>query len=79
MSIIQRHIAEQEERLALIEEICINRGALSHDTETDEVSFIADEQAHRNAYAAVFQAWATGQIKGTVNHIFEAAKSTLEE
>jgi hypothetical protein len=29
MSIVKRHVAEHEERLVLIEEICIDKGALS--------------------------------------------------
>jgi hypothetical protein len=32
MSIVQRHLAEHEERLVLIEEICIDTGALVLDT-----------------------------------------------
>ena len=34
MSIVKRHLAEHEERLALIEEICIDKGALVLDTAT---------------------------------------------
>jgi hypothetical protein len=34
MSIVQRHLAEHEERLVLIEEICIDTGALVLDTAT---------------------------------------------
>ena len=40
MSIVKRHL-----RLALIEEICIDKGALVLDTATDEVYFSADEDA----------------------------------
>jgi hypothetical protein len=65
MSIVKRHLAEQEERLVLIEEICIDKGALVLDTATDEVYFSADEEAYKNAYVTVFQAWAKGTIKGT--------------
>jgi hypothetical protein len=40
MSIVKRHLAEHEERLALIEEICIDKGALVLDTAADEVYFL---------------------------------------
>ena len=79
MSIVKRHLAEQEERLVLIEEICIDTGALVLDTVTDEVYFSADEAAYKNAYVTVFQAWAKGTIKGTAEQIFEATKSILED
>ncbi|PDT64433.1 hypothetical protein CO683_38075 [Bradyrhizobium ottawaense] len=79
MSIVKRHLAEQEERLVLIEEICIDTGALVLDTATDEVYFSADEAAYKNAYVTVFQAWAKGTIKGTAEQIFEATKSILED
>jgi Zn finger protein HypA/HybF involved in hydrogenase expression len=65
MSIVKRHLAEQEERLVLVEEICIDIGALVLDT--------------ANAYVAVFQAWAKGTIKGTAEQIFDATKSILED
>lgn len=42
MSIVKRHLVEQEERLVLIEEICIDTGALVLDTTTDEVYFSAE-------------------------------------
>lgn len=32
MSIVKCHMAEHEERLVLIEEICIDKGALVYDT-----------------------------------------------
>ena len=67
MSIVKRHLAEQEERLALIEEICIDKGALVLDTASDEVYFSADDAAYKNAYVTVFQAWAKGMIKGRRN------------
>jgi hypothetical protein len=40
MSIVKRHLAEHEERLALIEEICIDKGALVLDIATDDVYFL---------------------------------------
>ena len=46
MSIVKRHLAEHEERLALIEEICIDKGALVYDIDSDEVFFSADEEAY---------------------------------
>jgi hypothetical protein len=79
MSIVKRHLAEHEERLVLIEEICIDKGALVLDTATDEVYFSADEVAHKNAYVTVFQAWAKGIIKGTPEQVFDATKSILED
>jgi hypothetical protein len=79
MSIVKRHLAEHEERLVLIEEICIDKGALVLDTVTDEVFFSADEDAYKNAYVTVFQAWAKGTIKGTAQQVFDATKSILED
>lgn len=79
MSIVKRHLAEQEERLVLIEEICIDTGALVLDTATDDIYFSADEAAYKNAYVTVFRAWANGTIKGTAEQIFEATKSILED
>jgi hypothetical protein len=53
MSIVKRHLAEHEERLALIEEICIDKGALVYDIDSDEVFFSADEDAYKTAYVTV--------------------------
>ena len=79
MSIEKRHLAEHEERLALIEEICIDKGSLVYDIDTDEVFFSADEEAYKNPYVTVFQAWANGTIKGTAEQVFDATKSILED
>jgi len=79
MSIVKRHLAEHEERMVLIEEICIDKGALVLDPATDEVYFSADEDAYKNTYVTVFQAWANGIIKGTAEQVFEATKSILED
>ena len=79
MSIVKRHLAEHEERLALIEEICIDKGALVYDIDTDNVFFCADEEAYKSAYVTVFQAWAQGTIKGTAEQVFDATKSILED
>jgi len=54
MSIVKRHLAEHEERLALIEEICIDKGALVLDTAADEVFFSADDDAYKLSYVTVF-------------------------
>ena len=79
MSIVKRHLAEHEVRLALVEEICIDKGALILDPNTVDVYFSADEEAYKNAYVAVFQAWAAGTIKGTAEQVFDATKSVLED
>jgi hypothetical protein len=79
MSIVKRHLAEHEERLVLIEEICIDEGALVLDPAADEVYFSADDDAYKNAYVTVFQAWAKGTIKGTAEQVFDATKSILED
>jgi hypothetical protein len=79
MSIVKRHLAEQEERLVLVEEICIDKGALVLDPATEEVYFSANENAYKDAYVAVFQAWAKGIIKGTAEQVFDATKSVLED
>jgi hypothetical protein len=79
MSIVKRHLAEHEERLVLIEEICIDAGALVLDDVTNEVYFSADEEAYKNAFVLVFQAWAKGIIKGTAAQVFDATKSILED
>jgi hypothetical protein len=79
MSIVKRHLAENEVRLVLIEEICIDAGALVFDNATDEVYFSADEDGYKNAYVSVFQAWAKGTIKGTAQQVFDATKSILED
>jgi hypothetical protein len=54
MSIVKRHLAEHEVRLVLIEEICIDAGALVLDIATGDVYFSADEDAYKNAYVSVF-------------------------
>jgi hypothetical protein len=64
MSIIKRHLAESEERMVLVEELCIDAGALILDPDTEEVYFSADEAAYKKAYVTVFQAWANGTVKG---------------
>ena len=79
MSIVKRHLEEQEERLVLIEEISIDTGALVLDTATEEVYFSADQVAYKKAYVTVFQAWANGTIKGTAEQVFDATKSILED
>ena len=41
MSIVKRHLAESEERMVLVEEICIDTGALVLDPDTTEMYFSA--------------------------------------
>lgn len=79
MSIVKRHLAESEERMVLVEDICIDMGALVLDPDTEEVYFSADDGAYKSAYVAVFQAWAKGTIKGTAEQVFEATKSVLAD
>jgi hypothetical protein len=56
-----------------------DKGALVLDLAMDEVYFSADEDASKNAYVTVFQAWANSIIKGTAEQVFEATKSILED
>jgi hypothetical protein len=79
MGIVKRHLAEHEERLVLVEEICIDKGALVYDIDSDGVFFSTDEEACKSAYVTVFQAWAKGTIKGTAEQVFDATKSILED
>ena len=79
MSIVKRHLAEHEERLILVEEICIDKGAPVYDIDSDEVFFSADDEAYKSAYVTVFQAWAKGTITGTAEQVFDATKSILED
>ncbi|MCC8941667.1 hypothetical protein H8A99_35880 [Bradyrhizobium sp. Arg68] len=65
--------------MVLVEDICIDVGALVLDPDTEEVYFSADDEANKRAYVAVFQAWAKGAIKGTAEQVFEATKSVLED
>jgi len=79
MSIVKRHLAESEVRMVLIEGICIDTGALVLDPDTEEVYFSADDDAYKNAFVAVFRAWAKGTINGTTEQVFDATKFVLEE
>jgi hypothetical protein len=79
MSIVKRHLAESEVRMVLVEEICIDTGALVLDPDTEEVYFSADDDAYKNAFVAVFRALAKGTINGTAEQVFDATKSVLEE
>lgn len=74
----KRLLADQEERLVLIEEICIDTGALVLMPLQTRSTFFADHDGYKNAYVTVFQAWAKGTIKGTAEQIFEATKFILE-
>ena len=53
MSIVKRHLAESEERMVLVEEICIDTGALVLDPDTTEMYFSADDDAYKNACVGV--------------------------
>jgi hypothetical protein len=78
MSIVKR-LEEHEARLVLIEEICIDKGALAFDDETNEIYSAESNEADKLAYVAVFQAWAAGDIQGTAAQIFGATSSILED
>jgi hypothetical protein len=49
VSIVNRHLAEHEVRVALIEEICVDKGALILDPVTGDVYFSADDDACKTA------------------------------
>ena len=44
------------------------------DPDTDEISSNLDEEADKQTFATVFQAWAEGRISGTADEVFEAIK-----
>ena len=79
MSIVKRHLEEHEARLVLIEEICIDKGALIFDDDTNETYSADSDEADKLAYVAVFQAWAAGDIQGTAAQIFGATSSILDD
>jgi hypothetical protein len=63
MSIVKRHLAEQEERLVLIEEICIDTGALV----LGRSLLLCRQSGLQKRVRPVFQAWAKGTVKGTTD------------
>lgn len=78
-SIIQRHLDEHEERLVLVEEICLDKHALIFDEERDETYPSDDDDANKLAYVAVFQAGSNGLVPGTAEQVFDAIQSILED
>lgn len=78
-SIIQRHLDEHEERLAMVEEICLDKHALIFDDERNETYPADDHDANRGAYVAVFHAWSKGMVPGTAEQVFDAIQSVLED
>jgi hypothetical protein len=78
MGMAKRQLQEHEDRLALVEAICIKMDALVYDEVADETSSAEDSEADKHAYASVFKAWAAGKVSGTAEEVFEAVKSLLE-
>jgi hypothetical protein len=78
MGMAKRELQEHEDRLAAIEAIGINKKALVHDEASDEISSAEDDDANKQAFASVFQAWADGKISGAPDEVFEAVKAVLE-
>jgi hypothetical protein len=78
MSQVKRDFEEHEDRLAIIERLGIEEGALVLDEDTDEVSLADDEQANKDFYARAFKEWAAGNISGDAEDIFDAVTSAIE-
>jgi hypothetical protein len=78
MGMAKRGLQEDEDRRAAIESIGVDSKALVHDEISDEISSAEDEDATKEAYAKIFRDWADGKIAGTVDEVFEDAKSILE-
>jgi hypothetical protein len=78
MSQVKRDLEEHEDRLAIIERLGIEEGALVLDEDTDEVSLADDEQANKDLYARAFKEWAAGNISGDAEDIFDAVTSAIE-
>jgi hypothetical protein len=78
MSQVKRDLEEHEDRLAIIERLGIEEGALVLDEDTDEVSSADDEQANKDFYARAFKEWAAGNISGDAEDIFDAVTSAIE-
>ncbi len=70
MSQVKRDLEEHEDRLAIIERLGIEEGALVLDEDADEVSSADDEQANKDFYA--------GNISGDAEDIFDAVTSAIE-
>jgi hypothetical protein len=69
---------EHEVRLSAIAAIALKQGAIVMDPDTDEISSNLDEEADKQTFATVFQAWAEGRISGTADEVFEAINEILE-
>ena len=78
MSQVKRDLEEHEDRLAIIERLGIEEGALVLDEDADEVSSADDEQANKDFYARAFKEWAAGNISGDAEDIFDAVTSAIE-
>jgi hypothetical protein len=78
MGMAKRQLQEHEDRLALVEAICIKMDALVYDEVADETSSAEESEADKHTYASVFKAWAAGKVSGTAEEVFEAVKSLLE-
>jgi hypothetical protein len=78
MSQVKRDLEEHEGRVALIEGIGIEVGALVLDEDTDEVNSADDEQANKDFYARAFKEWAAGNISGDAEDVFDAVTSAIE-
>jgi hypothetical protein len=78
MSQVKRDLEEHEDRVALVEQLGIEEGALVLDEDTDEVSSADDEQATKAFYARAFKEWAAGNLSGEAEDIFEAVTSAIE-
>lgn len=78
MSNVSRSHVEREERRAAIEAIGLDVKALVQDEITDQVSSAEDEEATKQAYEKVLQAFADGKLPGTEDEVFQDAKDILE-
>jgi hypothetical protein len=74
----KRDAEEHEARLSAIAAIALKQGAVVIDPDTDEISSNLDEEADKQTFATVFQAWAEGRISGTADEVFEAINEILE-
>ena len=74
----KRELERAEDLRSAIEAIAIDAKALDYDSDSDVVSSAADDDANKQAFAKIFQAWADGKIDGSPEEIFETAKEVLE-
>ena len=71
-------VVRHEDRLAIIERLGIEEGALVLDEDTDEVSLADDEQANKDFYARAFKEWAAGNISGDAEDIEQDEQDNRE-